>query len=311
MYALRVNVSKVFLILQVRPLLCRSSPSSHTIAVVGATISAPGAAASLLLLPGEYTSTTNPQLLHNVLTSSSVSLKPSPGFANSSTSSTVSLPLNVALQPGVVAYPSSFYSGQGSFSQLPTTPISNSSTPLSVGSLSLSSNVWMAVNSGSNNRVIFWDSIPDFGQLPGGSATSLSLVDMQSSACSPPCAGSGVCSASGSCVCPTGFSGASCESCAPGFFGSTCQPCPAGCTSCDDGIAGTGRCLVPTINHLPSSCNCQNGVCGSNGQCACLPGWTTAANGTACAKCATGFFLAANGNCQGKFLFGRRSLVIN
>jgi hypothetical protein len=169
-----------------------------------------------------------------------------------------------------------------------------------VGSLSLSSNVWVAVNTGSNNRVIFWDSIPDFGQLPAGSATSLSLVDMQSSACSPPCAGSGVCSASGSCVCPTGFNGTSCESCAPGFFGSTCQQCPTGCTSCDDGIAGTGRCLTPTFNNLPSSCNCQNGVCGSNGQCTCLSGWTTATNGTACAKCATGFFLASNGNCQGK-----------
>ena len=261
-------------------------------------MSAQGAAASLLLLPGQYTSSTNPQLLHSVITSSSAKLTPSPGFANSSSSSTVSLPLNVVLQPGLAIYSASFYSGQGSFSPLPTSPSGNTSTPLAAGSLSLSSNVWVAVNSSSNNRVILWDSIPDFGQLPSGSASSLSLVDMQSAACSPPCAGSGVCSASGSCTCPTGFNGTSCESCAPGFFGPTCQPCPSGCSSCDQGISGTGRCLTTTVVNPPSICNCQNGVCGANGQCACLAGWTTADNGTACAKCATGFFLNSNGTCE-------------
>jgi hypothetical protein len=265
-------------------------------------VSAPGAAESILLLPGQYTSTSNPQLLHSVITASSASLKFSPGFANSSSSTSISLPLNVALQPGLALYSSSLYSGQGSFTSLPTSPIRNSSSPLSAGSLALSSNVWVAVNSSSSKRVILWDSIPDFGQLPSGSAQSLFLVDMQSASCSPPCAGSGICSALGSCTCPPGFNGTSCESCAPGFFGPNCAQCPSGCTSCDDGISGSGRCLAAPVANSPSSCNCQNGQCGLNGQCTCLAGWTTAANGTACAKCTAGFFLDSTGNCEGSFL---------
>ncbi|OBZ75440.1 hypothetical protein A0H81_04911 [Grifola frondosa] len=255
-----------------------------------------GAATSLLLLPGQYSSTTNPQLLHDILTSSSASLSPSPGFPSS-----VSLPLNLALQPGFAAYPVANYSGQAVFTQLPSTPVtSNSSTQSSAGAFALSSNVWVALSSGSNNdRVIFWDSVPDVSQLPSGSpGSTFSILDIQSSACSPPCTGAGVCSASGTCTCPTGFNGTSCESCAAGFFGSTCQACPAGCQSCDDGISGSGRCLAPIVSDLPSSCNCLNGVCGSNGECTCNAGWTTADNGTACAKCEQGFFLDSSGNCE-------------
>ncbi|EPQ50569.1 growth factor receptor domain-containing protein [Gloeophyllum trabeum ATCC 11539] len=265
--------------------------------VVGTKLSASGLETSLLLLPGEYTSTTNPQLLHNVLTSSSASLSPSPGFNSSS----VSLPLNVALEPGLAIYSESLYSGQAGFSSLPTTPVGNSSsgTPLSASSLALSSNVWAAVSSGSsNNRIILWDSVPDVSQLPSGTAGSLSLLDIESASCSPPCSGSGVCSASGTCTCPSGFTGSSCESCASGFFGPTCQACPADCAKCDDGISGTGRCLTISVANPPSSCNCLNGQCGNNGQCTCNPGWTTADNGTACAKCAPGFFLDSNGDCS-------------
>ena len=133
------------------------------------------------------------------------------------------------------------------------------------------------------------------------SSSGLSLLNMQSASCSPPCAGSGVCSAQGACTCPTGFNGTSCETCSSGFFGPTCQACPTGCTKCDDGITGSGRCLVPTVTNPPSSCNCMNGECGVNGQCTCLPGWTSASNGTACVKCATGFFQDSTGNCQGTF----------
>ena len=150
--------------------------------------------------------------------------------------------------------------------------------------------------------MIFWDSVPDVSQLPSGASALSQLLDIQSSACSPPCAGAGVCTASGTCVCPTGFNGTSCETCAPGFFGPTCQACPADCASCDDGMTGTGRCLEPVIQNLPSTCNCLNGSCGSNGQCTCIPGWTTADNGTACAKCADGFFLNSDGSCEGTFL---------
>jgi hypothetical protein len=271
------------------------------LSIVGAKLTAAGAPTSIQLLPGQYTSSTNPQLLHDVLTSSSASLSPSVGFENA-TSST-SLPLNLALAPGLVVYTQKLYSGQGGFSHLPSAPVANSSTPLSASSLAMSSSVWVAVGStGSDTRVVLWDAVPDVAQLPSGASRSLNLLDMQSSACSPPCSGSGICSDSGVCTCPTGFTGSSCESCAKGFFGPTCQQCPSGCTSCDEGISGSGRCLVPVVTGAPASCNCLNGQCGSNGQCTCNAGWITADNGTACAKCSPGFFLTSTGDCQGTII---------
>ncbi|KAF8553773.1 growth factor receptor domain-containing protein [Imleria badia] len=219
------------------------------------------------------------------------------GFANSSSKSSVSLPLTVQLQPGIAVYPQAFYSGQGSYTGLPTSPITNATT-LDASSLALSGNVWAEVSAGTNNRVILWNSIPDLSQLPQSASGSLSLLNLQSTACSPACSGNGVCSASGTCTCPTGFSGTSCESCASGYFGPTCEACPSGCTSCDQGITGTGRCLAQIVTNLPSSCNCINGECGANGQCTCLPGWTSASNGTQCAACASGFFLDSSGNCE-------------
>ncbi|KAH9890512.1 insulin-like growth factor binding protein [Cubamyces lactineus] len=264
----------------------------YTNTTIGATLSASGAATSLLLLPGQYTSSTNPALLHNLLTSSSASLALSPGFEGNT-----SLPLNLALQPGVAVYPQANYSGQATFAELPSKP-SNSSLKITPGSLALASNVWVAISDSSNDRVIFWDSVPDVSQLPSGASGLSQLLDIQSSACSPPCAGAGVCSASGMCVCPTGFNGTSCETCAPGFFGPSCQACPADCATCDDGMTGSGRCLEPVIKNAPSTCNCLNGVCNSDGSCTCNAGWTAGTNGTACAKCATGFFLNSDGNCE-------------
>jgi len=263
---------------------------------IGATLSSPGSSVSILLLPGQYDASTNPQLLHALLTSSSSTLSPSPGFANGST---ISLPLNLALQPGLSSYPQANFSGSGTFTPLPETNASISSSTFSAGSIMLASNVWAAVasSSSSTDRVILWDSIPDLAQISTLSS-SLSVLEIQSAACSPPCAGAGICSAAGTCTCPTGFTGSSCESCAPGFFGPNCQACPTGCASCDEGITGTGRCLAPLVSNPPSSCNCLNGACGSSGQCTCNPGWTTADNGTACAKCSSGFFLTSDGNCQ-------------
>ncbi|SJL15778.1 uncharacterized protein ARMOST_19283 [Armillaria ostoyae] len=269
---------------------CLQGTSNTTL---GVTLSADGESTSLLLLPGQYSATTNPQLLHNMLTSKSASLSPSPGFENSSKS--LSLPLNVALSSGMAIYSESLYSGSAGFTALPSTPASNSTTSLSAASLSLSSSVWAAINVG-DQRVVFWDSVPDFGQLP--LSGSLALADLQSSACSPSCSSSGVCSTAGNCTCPTGFTGESCESCASGFFGSNCQACPSNCTKCDEGISGTGRCLVTQVSNAPSTCNCINGECGSNGVCTCTEGFTTASNGTACAKCATGFFLTSTGDCK-------------
>ncbi|KAF5352024.1 hypothetical protein D9758_009411 [Tetrapyrgos nigripes] len=262
---------------------------------IGTTISASGAQTSALLLPGQYTSSTNPQLLHDLLTSSSPSLSPSSGFENSSQSTT--LPLDIALEAGLAIYSQSLYGGSAGFSSLPSSPLNpNSSTPITAESFALSSNVWVALSMGSNDRVVFWDSVPDVSQL--GISGSISLLDIQSSACSPPCSGSGVCSASSTCTCPSGFTGTSCESCAPGHFGPSCQPCPEGCDKCDEGIGGSGQCLSTKVTNAPSSCNCLNGQCGSNGQCTCNSGWTTADNGTACAKCASGFFLTSTGDCS-------------
>ncbi|KAJ7590656.1 insulin-like growth factor binding protein [Mycena floridula] len=261
--------------------------SSNT--TIGVTASA--SSTNLLLLPGQYTSTTNPLLLHQVLTSSSLKLSPSTGF----NSSTTALPLNVALSPGLSIYSQPLYSGSSGFTQLPSTPFLNSSTDLAASSLALSPNVWAAITSGPD-RFVLWNSVPDISQL--AIKGSLSLVDMQSSACSPPCASAGICTASGTCSCAPGFTGASCEVCSKGFFGPSCQPCPSGCTECDDSITGSGRCLNSLVPGAPATCNCLNGECGSNGQCSCNTGWETAANGTACAKCSAGFFLTDGGDCQ-------------
>ncbi|KAK7461056.1 hypothetical protein VKT23_008984 [Stygiomarasmius scandens] len=265
---------------------------------IGTTLSASGAQTSVLLLPGQYTASTNPQLLHNLLTSSSASLSPSSGFENSSSSTT--LPLDIALSPGLAIYSDPLYAGSAGFSSLPTSPQNpNSSTPITAKSFALSSNTWVALSLGSNDRVIFWDSVPDVSQL--SLSGSISLLDIQSASCSPPCSGSSVCSASGTCTCPSGFTGSSCESCAPGHFGATCQACPSGCDKCDEGIGGTGTCLsTPVPSNAPSTCNCLNGECNSGGQCTCNSGWTTASNGTACAKCDSdsGFFLTSTGDCS-------------
>ena len=225
-------------------------------------------------------------------------LSQSPGF---NVSSFNPLPFNISLQAGLVIYSNSLYAGQATFSPLPST-LMNTSLPLPASSLALSNNVWMALTSGSNNNsIIFWHAVPDVSQLPSAASQSLSLVDIQSSACSPPCSGAAVCSTSAKCDCPPGFNGSSCETCADGFFGPTCQPCPSQCQTCDQGISGSGQCLAPLVSNAPATCHCLNGQCGTDGTCACTTGWINDANGTQCAKCAPGFFLTSSGDCLGKF----------
>jgi hypothetical protein len=240
------------------------------------------------LLPGQYTTSTNPQLLHDLLTSRTSTLVGSVGFQPS-----LSLPLNLQLEPGLAIYSDFLYSGQVSFAKVPDAPVSNTSIPLTANSLAISPDVLVAV-SNNNRRLILWDSVPDISQLP--STGSLSLLDVRSSGCSPPCSGPGVCSASGTCTCPAGFTGSSCESCQEGFFGPTCEQCPGDCPNCDQGTSGSGRCLTST--NTTSNCNCLNGQCGAGGTCTCNNGWTTADNGTACAKCLPGFYLTSKG-CKG------------
>ena len=288
--------------------------------LVGVKLSSPSVPVTVQLLPGQYTSATNPELLHQILTSSSPSLVPSAGFENVSASafaqskSSINLPLNVVMDPGIAIYAQQNYSGQGAFSSLPSSPSANTSIPLTALSLALSSNVWAAVTLGpnSNERVILWDSVPDVTQLPF-SSPSVALLDLQSSACTPACSSSAVCSPQGVCLCPPGFTGTSCEQCTSGFFGPSCTQCSGqgtGCNQCDDGLSGTGMCLQPAngTQNPVTQCNCVNGVCGSDGQCACGPGWTTSDNGQACAKCAGGFFASSTGECKGKLCYSETPL---
>ncbi len=275
---------------------------------VGATLSNSALALPIHLLPGTYSITTSPQLLHDALTSPSTTLSATSGFSNASS---ISLPLNLALQSGLSVYSGSLYSGSPNFQILPNVPIANTSARLSSKSFVLSSNVWIALNTGpSNDRIIVWDAIPDTSQLPSSSQGSLSLTDVQSSACNPTCSATGgTCSAAGKCQCLPGYTGVSCESCAPGFFGPNCQQCPSNCSQCDEGINGSGRCLKPTVANDPATCNCRSGTCGANGQCTCNPGFTTGNNGTACSKCATGFFQTSNGDCQGSSLHTKMDIL--
>jgi len=260
---------------------------------VGAQLSAPGLA-TLQLLPGQYDSRTSPQLLNDALTSSSARLASSPGFTNSS-----ALPLDLSLQPGYTTFPEKLYSGQASFSALPTNSTSRI-TPLSGRSIFLSNNVYVAINT-SNSRIILWEAVPDMSQLPRGIQGSLTISTVQSVSCSPACASGGICTASGQCQCAAGFTGPSCESCSPGFFGPTCQKCSLdeGCEECDDGVSGTGRCKTRRIAGAPSGCGCLNGACGAGGQCECSAGFGTATDGTLCASCQPGFFLTSTGDCRG------------
>lgn len=268
---------------------------------VGAVLSASGVSTDLRLLPGQYTQATDPQLLHSLLTSSSASLSSSPGFANTSTGP-LSLPLSLQVAPGLATYASANYSGTPAFISLPSTAnASNITGVIAAGSLLPSTNTWAIVTASTNGnaaRLVLWDAAPDIAQFPN-SPGQLTLQSLQSASCSTPCSSGGICTAQGSCACLPGFTGSACEVCSPGFFGSNCTACPAGCDKCDDGIGGSGRCLKEEVQNEPASCNCLNGVCGSDGKCACNAGWTTSSNGTQCASCSGGFFLSGDGSCKG------------
>jgi hypothetical protein len=163
------------------------------ITLVGETLLSQGTSL-VRLLPGEYTTrTANPQLVQILKSTTAGNLTQFPGFNLSSFNP---LPLNISLLAGLVLYSYSLYSGQPTFSPLPSTQM-NASLPLPASYLALSDNVWMALTSGSNNNsIIFWQAVPDVSQLPSAASQPLALVDIQSYTCSPACASSAVCSTS-------------------------------------------------------------------------------------------------------------------
>ncbi|KIM31095.1 hypothetical protein M408DRAFT_327977 [Serendipita vermifera MAFF 305830] len=269
---------------------------------LGAVLSSSSAA--YLLLPGQYTSSVQPASLQQSLSSATSTLTFTTGFSNSTTATTPTLPLNIALRPGLLNYPSDLYTGDPTFIPLPESVNATfNATSINRGSIILAPNTVAAIesnNNGAKNRIVLWDTVPYLSQLPYAMAGNLQVVSIQSATCSPACASSAVCSTAGTCICPAGFTGASCEACATGFWGPQCKPCPTGCSKCSEGITGTGVCLTPAIPEgAPSTCNCANGVC-SGSTCTCSPGWTTAtsANSTQCNTCADGFFLTDSGNCE-------------
>jgi hypothetical protein len=206
------------------------------------------------------------------------------------TTTTIVLPRQATTQPqpfGFATYSNSYFQDQSTMNV-------NASSNYSIApgaSYQVFPNTWAAMNS-SNDRVVVWVSVPDVSQLPINITQGFTVTEIQSTECSPPCSGSGVCSFdTGSCLCPPGFNGTLCETCASGFFGPTCQPCPLDCAACDQGISGTGLCLTPVVN-ASSAC--------TEGQCTCPPGYALGENGTSCTQCAPGFFSASTGSCQGK-----------
>ncbi|KAG2104308.1 growth factor receptor domain-containing protein [Suillus cothurnatus] len=219
---------------------------------LGATLSASGISTEVLLLPGQYT-----------------------------TGSSVALPLNIALQPGMTIYPQAFYSGQGSYSNLPTSPVGNATIPFTASSFALSGNVWAAVSAGSNSRVVLWNSVPD----------------CQSAACKrlrfP--------------ICCSTYNHHPVRRLVPGMAFApllgrvnvkvdslvhlasrahlvssdrSARPARQGCQTCHRAVTASMANVVPT------------------GQCTCLAGWTSASNGTQCAACAAGFFWIRTGTVE-------------
>ncbi|KAG2003450.1 insect antifreeze protein [Coprinopsis cinerea AmutBmut pab1-1] len=277
---------------------------------VGARISIPNSSQQLHLLPGTYTSTTSPQFLHNTLTTSGITSLGSQGFTNSTR-----LPLELFLDLGIAIFEFPRYTGESAFAGViddDSGPVeSDFSIPLNASGLltarDLVTTLFYTRNQNDTRRVTVWDAIPDFKQLPAAIASvssSIALHNLESITCQTkrnptPCSSKGYCTPEGSCLCAPGFAGDACEQCAAGHWGPECEPCPDNCTSCDEGIGGTGRCLTRfTEPGAPSTCNCENGVCGEDDECQCLPGWRSPNGGPQCSECAQGFFKTSNGDCR-------------
>ncbi|SCZ97223.1 BZ3500_MvSof-1268-A1-R1_Chr4-2g07070 [Microbotryum saponariae] len=259
------------------------------------------------LLPGTYTSSSstnaNSSFLSFPSSTSASTVTPSAGFT---TSGILGSTYTVSLQPGIIVYSSALFQGTPSYLALPSTNTSASnstSTSLgsSISSLLLSNKVYAILHAGSE-RLVVWDGVADVSQWRSVVKNQVTFQQLQSSACATPCASGGTCTGDGRCACATGWAGTLCDICEPGHYGSACLPCPANCANCDQGVTGTGRCLDVGSSSIvqPSICNCINGICASNSSsatCACSAGWSTAANGTQCGACATGYYQTSAGDC--------------
>ncbi|CAG7846786.1 SubName: Full=Uncharacterized protein {ECO:0000313/EMBL:CCA70636.1} [Serendipita indica DSM 11827] len=112
---------------------------------------------SYLLLPGQYTSSVQPASLEQALVSATSTITFTTGFSNSTTATTPSLPLNVALQPGLLNYPSDLYTGDPSFIALPQSVNGSlSSTGLSRGSIILAANTVATIEATNNGPKTPW-----------------------------------------------------------------------------------------------------------------------------------------------------------
>lgn len=170
---------------------------------------------SALLLPGTYSSSSvilsNSTQLASLLGNASSTPTSYTGFTLSSTSTTAS----VQQLPGLIVYASSLYSDASSllpFNDSTATKADSSFTPLSI---LLSPNLYavasIPVAGGSKQRVALWASSPDVTEWPIQLANGpWSIVDLQSSLCSPPCATGGVCGLQNQCKCKDGFAGSTC-----------------------------------------------------------------------------------------------------
>lgn len=175
-----------------------------------------GSTQRVTLLPGSYTSTS---LAASNASSSILAVLDKKAVVNATegftSSGSLASSLTVSLEAGLTAYTSPLYQGEPAHLALPSSgPASNTTSyPSSAESLLLTSNTWAVVQlaNDKSSRLVVWNSIPDVGQLDGGTGSGgVRVVDVQARGCATPCASGGVCSGNGTCACLDGFAGSTC-----------------------------------------------------------------------------------------------------
>src|SRR5258706_10310813 len=160
---------------------------------VGATLSTSDT--DFILLPGTYTSSVSDSVLQKALTSSSSTVSLGNGFTNNTAATAPappSLPLSLALQPGVLSYPADGFVGKPTFISQPSTPNSFNKSSLGLGSFLIPPNTWASIDATtgpSTTRVVISHNFPFWSQLPPSLAIPppISVNNIQPSPCSPAC----------------------------------------------------------------------------------------------------------------------------